>query len=115
MLAIATAALIVLSAPATEGFSRASGVAETTSQGVHVHGAVCRMSATASPAPTLVRIEWRKASGEVVNSTTAGLTGGGLSGRSLGCNTYSASAAWRVNANDLLVVSPVGANSSPSR
>ena len=115
MFAIATAALIVLSAPATDGFSRASGVAEATAQGVHVHGAVCRLSAAASPAPTQVRVEWRKASGEVVNSTTAGLTGGGLNGRGLGCNTYSASAAWQVNANDLLVVAPIGAKSAPSR
>jgi hypothetical protein len=115
MFAIATAALIVLSAPATDGFSRASGVAEATAQGVNVHGAVCRLSATASPAPTQVRVEWRKASGEVVNSTTAGLIGGGLSGRGMGCNTYSASTAWRVNVDDLLVVAPVGVKTAPSR
>ena len=115
MFAIAATALIVLSAPAADGFSRASGVAEATAQGVHVHGAVCRLTAQASPAPANVRIEWRKASGELVGATNAGLNGGGLTGRGLGCNTYSASATWHVTGDDRIVVSPVGQNISGTR
>ena len=115
MFAIAAIALTVLSAPAVDGFSRASGVAEATADGVRVHGAVCRLTSQASPTPVAVQIEWRKISGEVLGSTSAGLTGGGLTGRSLGCNTYSAEAAWRMGSEDRLVVTPMRSNSGSTR
>ena len=115
MFAIAATALTVLSVPAVDGFSRASGVAEATADGVRVHGAVCRLTSQASPPPVTVRIEWHKASGEVLGSTLASLTGGGMTGRGLGCNTYSANAAWRMGSDDWLMVSPMGSNGGSTR
>jgi hypothetical protein len=89
MLALA-AAVSVLVSPAAGGFAAPTAQLTQTAEGASVHGAVCRRQILNARAPWGVRLQMVDAKGDVLETATSPLIGGGLSGRGVGCAYYTA-------------------------
>lgn len=89
MLALA-AAVSVLVSPAAGGFAAPTAQLTQTAEGASVHGAVCRRQILNARAPWGVRLKMIDSKGDVLETTTSPLIGGGLSGRGVGCAYYTA-------------------------
>lgn len=78
---------------APRGYRMPAPFMAVRTDGVRVHGSVCRTTLTAAPAPRLVRLEWLDDQGRAVGAARTRLVGN-LSGRpGRGCAYYDLQAS----------------------